>query len=87
MADRCPICDRPFPTVDQDEFIPAGGTATLCWGGPDCERLAVDWRARALAAEARLEDLERPRMMQPRFPPVTGATVAMDADDPIWNQS
>lgn len=56
---RCHRCDRPLPTADQDECIPAFATATLCWAGPECELLAVDWRARALAAEAALEQAER----------------------------
>lgn len=49
MSDRCPRCDRPLVTLGTE---PIDG---FCWGicstpGP-CAAPAIDWRARALAAE------------------------------------
>lgn len=44
--DRCPTCDR--EECDRAVVPAVGGPA------PACARYAVDWRARALAAEARI---------------------------------
>lgn len=50
-AERCLLCDRPrcddgSPVMMQDD--------AFCYfvGGSNCDRFAIDWRARALAAEA-----------------------------------
>lgn len=63
MENDCPICDRP----DCQRYVrKAEGrrvTARMC---SDCR--AVDWRARALAAEGRLRTLDR---------------MAHDADDDV----
>ncbi len=53
-ADRCPTCDREgCPTLQPTEHIEASrGECPACAASIDCGRHAVDWRARALAAEA-----------------------------------
>jgi hypothetical protein len=51
MAERCHICDRPkAPVMDPYDI----DRLEECWGDSRCRRLAVDWRARALAAEEAL---------------------------------
>lgn len=50
---RCERCDRPV-TPWQEERDPAPGE---CWGPGACDFDPVDWRARALAAEADLADV------------------------------
>lgn len=65
--DRCPVCDRPQATAEQwarverDENIPAAEGAAVCWGEgePQCTMARVDWRARALAAEAQRDEARR----------------------------
>jgi len=49
VSARCPICDRPCATSLDWQRVAAGEGAHLCWGA--CSPVAVDWRARALAAE------------------------------------
>lgn len=54
MTERCPVCDRPKASQDDFDEVPEGAGEELCWGLWDfyqCEMKAVDWRARALAAE------------------------------------
>jgi hypothetical protein len=54
---RCPTCDRPPATAEQWRDMEAEEGPDLCWGDPGCRYNAVDWRARALAAEAEGERL------------------------------
>lgn len=57
MTDRCPICDRPIATDEQwRATMPPRSAARsdLCWDGYECRTHAVDWRARAMKAEAEL---------------------------------
>lgn len=61
MSDRCPSCDAPLAR-DADVAARAAGDVAdndvLCWSlGGRCVRESVDWRARALAAEAKLMGL------------------------------
>jgi len=60
----CPRCDRPEPTPELRNH-PGGcecaACVSVCWGG--CE--PIDWRERALRAEARVAELERPAPMLP----------------------
>ena len=55
-ADRCPTCDRDgCPMLQPNEHIDARrGECPACAASIDCGRHAVDWRARALAAEDRI---------------------------------
>ena len=73
-AERCPVCDRVKATWwdGRDDLchrdIPAGakGVCTLdvCLRDIEwCESHAVDWHARALAAEGRLRTLDRIRAL------------------------
>lgn len=62
--DRCPVCDRfdrACPTlVDMGNMslgTPEWNAARLAWR--DCLAHAVDWRARAKAAEAELNKLRQ----------------------------
>lgn len=55
---RCAVCDRPAATEDQWSTLLGGEGEDLCWGGAQCAAGAVDWRARALAAEAQAEAKE-----------------------------
>lgn len=67
--ERCPVCDAVLATeVDHAEWKGRTGPTftaerlySLCWSrianGP-CLRTPVDWRARALAAEAESDDLD-----------------------------
>lgn len=67
--ERCPVCDRPEATADQwarverDENIPAAEGVAVCWGEgePQCVTASVDWRARALAAEAERDEANAAR--------------------------
>lgn len=64
MSDeRCHACDRPVATQEQWDHGACGqggdgcecdACCSVCWGGPGCQANAVDWRARALKAEAAL---------------------------------
>mgnify|MGYP000860329865 CR=1 FL=1 len=54
MNDRCPRCDRPIATDADWTTTPSGEGGHLCWGGA-CP--AVDWRKRALVAEAERDAL------------------------------
>lgn len=51
MGEKCERCDKPVATEADWEATPGGEGEHLCWGfcSPSC--VAVDWRARALAAE------------------------------------
>lgn len=61
--ERCPTCDKPraeCPTVqmlNDGQRSPAEVREAAKEYAFDCRRRAVDWRARALAAEARCEEL------------------------------
>ncbi len=58
MPDRCHTCDRPLASTEDWEHVKACQDHActhgvgLCWGDYACE--PVDWRARALKAEAEL---------------------------------
>ena len=52
VIENCETCDRPPASDEEWDTISEGEGEHLCWG--DCYRYAVDWRARALAAEALL---------------------------------
>jgi hypothetical protein len=58
---RCPTCDREgCPTLQPTEHIEASrGECPACAASIDCGRHAVDWRARALAAEADADSLAK----------------------------
>ena len=59
-AARCPVCDRAVATAEDYDTIPEGHGAHLCWRAWDnrqCDAARVDWRTRALAAEAEVERL------------------------------
>ena len=62
-AERCERCDLPRATAEQWETMRGGEGADLCWAtdGLRCVGEPVDWRARALAAEARVRTLEEGR--------------------------
>ena len=51
---RCPTCDLPLPTAAQWETMRGGEGVGLCWAAGACRGARVDWRGRALAAEALL---------------------------------
>ena len=57
MTRRCATCDLPIATEADHESCPSGcqceRCCSLCWSsfGGQCNAPAVDWRARALAAE------------------------------------
>lgn len=58
-SDRCPTCDR----IDCLALAISRGRRRYCFdkleeAARDCAINAVDWRARALVAEAKLRDLE-----------------------------
>lgn len=58
---RCPDCDLPLATQADHDATAEGEGDDLCWrawAGDVCCRTPVDWRARALAAEARVVELE-----------------------------
>ena len=52
MTERCTNCDRPEATEADYEAFGEGEGEHLCWGC--CAFMAVDWRRRALVAEALL---------------------------------
>lgn len=56
---RCPTCDLPLPTAAQWETMRGGEGIGLCWadGAAKCNGARVDWRGRALAAEAEVARL------------------------------
>lgn len=64
--ERCEICDRPMGSDSLAADLQARGApeaegAVYCWGAygeAQCREAAVDWRARALKAEARTATLE-----------------------------
>jgi hypothetical protein len=56
--ERCEICDRPVASDEEWDTIPEGEGDHLCWGGMQCSMESVDWRARALKAEAALKERE-----------------------------
>ena len=51
---RCPTCDLPLPTAAQWETMRGGEGVGLCWAAGACRGARIDWRGRALAAEALL---------------------------------
>lgn len=57
---RCERCDRPLTDVQELRRIwfPASSDETHCVGGISCREPPIDWRARALAAEAALAEAE-----------------------------
>ena len=61
-ADRCPVCDLPRATAEQwcdhASGCECAECAASCWdtGAAMCAALSVNWRERALAAEARERD-------------------------------
>lgn len=63
-GEKCHVCDR-YPGMENDphpdgECPARGGEScvceSLCWGDEQCRDAAVDWRARALRAEAELAE-------------------------------
>jgi hypothetical protein len=54
MAERCHTCDQLTPTTEKWERGRDVENMHLCWQpeGSDCWAHKVDWRARALVAEA-----------------------------------
>lgn len=63
MTDRCHRCDRPIATQKDWDTIPEGDGEHLCWDSTRCE--PVDWRARALVAEAALRATQKPKPPNP----------------------
>ena len=64
MANRCERCDREFATDDDYDTHDYGGCKcdrcrSLCWSRFGSECIPVDWRARALSAEAECDLLRR----------------------------
>lgn len=60
--ERCPTCDDPIAHRDHSADDCTGDRCwchDVCWGGDECQELAVDWRARALAAEQERDDARR----------------------------
>jgi hypothetical protein len=57
--DRCHNCDRQLPTAEEWNTTPEGGRPDLCWEEGSGLCAPVDWRARALAAEAKLATARR----------------------------
>jgi hypothetical protein len=64
VGDRCERCDKPIATDNDWEATPEGEGEGLCWGAASC--CAVDWRARAMAAETERDTLrsERDRLLK-----------------------
>ena len=56
MSERCHRCDRPKATLADYDRYEGGEGEHLCWGG-QCP--AMDWRARALAAEERVTMIQQ----------------------------
>lgn len=62
---RCEHCDRPMADEVDDEMmaeLPGGERPDLCWADVSCGECdsPIDWRARALKAEAELARRGRP---------------------------
>ena len=61
-ADRCHVCDRPIATAaqwrDHGSGCECAACVAACWdtGTAGCASWPVNWRERALAAEARERD-------------------------------
>ena len=55
-AERCPTCDREECPRHGRTF---SGIMAHAAAASDCDAHAVDWRARALAAEAALDEIAR----------------------------
>lgn len=55
-AERCPRCDKPLARDEDYRREEKPGDEALCWEPERCK--AIDWRARALTAEAE-RDAER----------------------------
>ena len=60
----CPICDQPIankadyePTPEHPAGCECDECMSLCWGDPQCDSNAVDWRAECLAARAKAAEL------------------------------
>lgn len=64
--DRCERCDRPRATDEGWRTYQPGEGEHLCWvsEAERCSGDAIDWRARALAAEARIERLATSRYVK-----------------------
>lgn len=62
---HCPTCDRREATDDEWRDVPEGARPDLCWSDPGCRANAVNWRERALAAEAEVERV-RDRLAEAR---------------------
>jgi hypothetical protein len=57
--ERCHHCDRPYPTDEEWEITPEDEREDLCWFPEGCCMMeGVNWRERALKAEARCKELE-----------------------------
>lgn len=87
MTARCPICDRPLATdADTEHPTDCAHCYQLCWGVrtmSHCDGDPVDWRARALTAEARLAELldEQSRRLHDAFERRTQGMEQMTGDD------
>lgn len=57
--DRCHHCDMPIATDDDWQTYKEGEGGHLCWEPRHCQNPKVDWRARALKAEALLRAQKR----------------------------
>lgn len=64
MVDRCRNCDKPVATEADWEATPEGEGEHLCWGWGTPSCASVDWRARALAAEAERDALRELRAVR-----------------------
>lgn len=54
---RCEDCDKPIAGRAEYDSTPEGGGDEFCWreyNSGICQELEIDWRGRALAAEAEL---------------------------------
>ena len=60
MSDPCPRCDQPIATQTDHDACPGGCECTrcvsLCWSAFGSACVAVDWRSRALTAEAERDE-------------------------------
>ncbi|HVZ88061.1 MAG TPA: hypothetical protein VHG72_13905 [Polyangia bacterium] len=56
--ERCRNCDLPVASAEEWKSMRPGEGDWLCWEPGSCRRPSVDWRVRALAAEATLDDRE-----------------------------
>lgn len=83
-ADRCPTCDREgCPALRGATWLieacACGGfDCYLCRNQHDCEAHRVDWRARALAADA---DAARWRKVAPLIEAMRKADASLDRDE------